>query len=588
MTSGDVIELFMWGYQRHAQVSFQVSAESLFKKLDYELNPNVFFVGVLVEDREQSHPICMEPDDTDFHVSHFSDVKKLASELVKVDTETNIIHSHPVAQENHDNRISKKAYRDSILKTLQKESIYGKNEYFVAYPTLVEGYLVFTVLSLNKKVLSKYYSLTKEKWNDRFDISRSFIESCINTFLSECTRELKDPNQGFNFISRKADELLRDSSRNFMYTVSSAGGNIDGLHGLYNACNEIASMKYEGAEGFGGLIVAPTDHDNIQITLELKKPIKMRNHRKVRKFLELVDSESYIISDSALIYGLGKLTGKYNPKDENIFIISFKNHLKWELLHDSNPLMVVEYGIPSLPKEKISRDKFYSDFPRLFKDIKKKQIDTLWRVTIEAIKQKHGAMLIISSQAEAEAMRLGSQCFQLEPLNLNSKLIEQTTAIDGGVLMDENATCHAIGVILDGIATEKGDSSRGSRYNSAVRYYEHFGADASVVMVVISEDGMIDIIPDLIPQINHSDITEAIEDFENLFKSEVFNGKHFNKGMSFFQSINFYLTEQECNTINSLRHQIEEKFTKDLQMLRIIYSDLIPNPEMNDSYYTKE
>jgi hypothetical protein len=34
----------------------------------------------------------------------------------------------------------------------------------------------------------------------------------------------------------------------------------------------------------------------------------------------------------------------------------------------------------------------------------------------------------------------------------------------GGVLIDPNGTCYAIGVILDGIATTKGDPARGSRY----------------------------------------------------------------------------------------------------------------------------
>lgn len=324
------------------------------------------------------------------------------------------------------------------------------------------------------------------------------------------------------------------------------------------------------------------------MTLELKEPIKMRNHRKVRKFLELVDSESYIISDSALIYGLGKLTGKYNPKDENIFVISFKNHLKWELLHDENSLMVVEYGIPALPKEKINRDKFYADFPRLFKGIKKKQIDELWEVTMEATKQKHGAMLIISSKAESEAKRLGSQCFPLEPLKLDSKLIAQTTSIDGGVLVDENATCHAIGVILDGIATNKGDSSRGSRYNSAVRYYEHFGEEAPVVIVVISEDGMINLIPDLRPQIKHSTIKQSIEDFKELLDAENLDIKTFNRGMHFFQSINFYLTQEECNNINSIRKEIEDKFSKDLVMVRIVFNDLEAHSEMNGSYYIEE
>ena len=43
--------------------------------------------------------------------------------------------------------------------------------------------------------------------------------------------------------------------------------------------------------------------------------------------------------------------------------------------------------------------------------------------------------------------------------------------------------------------------------------------------------------------------------------------------MSFFQSLNFYLTDNECETINKLRKDIEEKFKKDLMMMHIVYSD---------------
>lgn len=197
-------------------------------------------------------------------------------------------------------------------------------------------------------------------------------------------------------------------------------------------------------------------------------------------------------------------------------------------------------------------------------------------------------MLIISQQAEAEAKRLGNQCFPLETLKLNEKLVAQTTSIDGGVLMDENANCHAIGVILDGIATEKGDSSRGSRYNSAVRYYEHFGEESPLVIVVVSEDGMINLIPDLKPQISYTQIVESIENFKELLNANHLDKKTFNRDMGCFQSINFYLTSENCETINTTRKEIENKFSKDLAMVHIVFQDLIPNPEMNDSYYLEE
>jgi hypothetical protein len=585
---GNTIDLFMWGYQQHVQISFQVSAESLFKKIDYKLNPRVFFIGILVDKREDRHPVCLEPEDCGYNVESFRDLKDLATQLEKVDEEGRIFHSHQIAQENHEKRITTKSYIEGINKILKRENVYGENEHYIASPTYIDGFLVFTVLSLNKNALNKYYSLTKNKMDERFTIYRSFIESTINIFLKECSNSLKDPNNAINSIERNADELLRNAGRQFMYTVSAAGKNFEGLHGLYDACNEIASMKYEGAVGIGKMIIAPKDHKNVKVTLQLKEPIRVSDYRKVRKFLELSDNSSAIISDTALIYGLGELRGKYNPKEETLFEINFTSHFKWELSHDNNPLMVVEYREPSLPVEKINREKFYSDFPRLFDGISKEQIDDLWDISMEATKQKHGTMLVISDNATNEAIRLGKQCFTLKPLKLTEKIIQQITSIDGAVLLDRDSTCHAIGVILDGLATEKGDASRGARFNSAIRYYEQFGKETSLVLVIISEDGMINLIPNLKPQIKHSLITEAIDEFKSILDLQNLNHKAFNQGMSFFQSLNFYLTKKECETINKLREEIEEKFKKDLAMMHIVYSDLEPNEEMNDSYYKPE
>ena len=582
---GNFINYFMWGFQQHLLISFKVSAESLFKKLDIRLAPEVFFIGVLVEDKPDRHPICIEPEDCGFFVENFTDFKNLATELEKVDEETRIFHSHEVAQENHNRRITTKSYKEAIGKILKRENIYGEKEYFVATPTYVEGYQVFTVLSLKKRALNKHYNLTNDKRDDRYTISRSLIESTVSIFLKECSNALKDPNNTSQAIERSASELMREASRQFMYTVSSAGRNFEGLHGFYDACNEIASMKYEGAIGLGKMIIAPKDHKNLKFVLQLKNPIRVSDYRKVRKFLEISDDKSSLISDSAYIYGLGEMRGKYNPKEESLFEVKFTSHFHWELLHDNNPLMEVEYREPYLPKDKINRDKFYSDFPRLFNSISKEDIDDLWDIALEATKQKHGTMLVISDNALGESERLGKQSFPLKPVKLTDNLIQQITAIDGAVLIDRNSICYAIGVILDGLATDKGDSSRGARYNSAIRYYEQFGKEGGLVLVIISEDGMINLIPDLKSQIKKSDITNFISEFKKILTANELNHKSFNYGMSYFQSINFYLTQSECDEINDTREKIEEKFKIDLAMMRIIYDDLKPHPEMNNSYY---
>ena len=583
---GDTIKLFMWGYQQHFHHSLQYEAENLFNRIDKNLKPKVFLLGFLVEEREDRHKICLEPEDCGYNIDSFSNLEKLAEELEKVDSKGKIWHSHPIAQENHKKRIGNKALIDSIKKILEREDLYGDTEKYISHPTYVDGFLVFTVVEIQNAAISKHYSLTKEKFDNLFKISRSFIESTIDSYLKECSIALKDPNRGLQAIEKQAEEVLRESGKQFMYTISQSGGNFNGLHGLYDACNTIASMKYEGAEGIGKLAIANKEHINLRLTLELEEPIKVNDYRKVRKFLELSTEDSIIISDSYQIYGLGELVGKYNPKDESLFVINFISHFKWEVLHDNNSMMVVEYRLPNISKDKIDRVKFYSDFPRIFKNIKKRQIDKLWDITMQATQQKHGTMLVISSNAEKESDRLGKQCFAIKPMKLTTNITQQITSIDGAVLLNQDSTCFAIGVILDGVATEKGDSSRGSRYNSAVRYYEYFGKETSIIIVIISEDGIINLIPELRPQIKHSEITDRIENLRELNKLEKVEKKKYYPIIKWFENNQFYLRENECLEINELRKEIELKENKNESAgISIVRNDLKSNKEMNDSYY---
>lgn len=376
---------------------------------------------------------------------------------------------------------------------------------------------------------------------------------------------------------------MREAARKFMFSVEKAGDNTEGFGKLYSACNSISALRYEGMESNGKIIIARLGHPNVRTTLQFLNPISIKEFRKVRKLLEISSSLTHIISDGAYIYGLGEQIGKYDPNDESLFIINFFSHYKWEVLHNEKKIMIVEYEQPSLPKERIDRDKFYSDLRRVFKGIEDDQINDLWDITREAMKQQNGTILVISDNALEEAKRLGQQGFPLKSFKITSAVIRQITAIDGSVLLDRNSICYAIGVILDGLATDKGDSSRGARYNSAIRYYEHFGKDQPTVLIIISEDGMINLVPNLRPQIEHSMIKEAIEKLKNLVESEKLDKKSFNKLMDLFLRIEFYLTQEECDMINILKKKAVEKDT--VHGLKTLYGDLRPNEEMNSSYY---
>ncbi|MDJ0731087.1 MAG: diadenylate cyclase [Crocosphaera sp.] len=593
----NVMDNLMWVYQEEFQRSINFTAQELFNKVDPELKPEVFLLGVLMDEQEGKNTICLEPEDCGYSVGNFSNLKQLAMDFKKLEPPLLVSadFSDYAAQnifESYNRDIRNQSYIKAIKEILSRCNLaYDHTQQYISYPIKVNSFLVFVILKLKQYTLEKHYSLINktEKVFNKSGIFRSLIESSIYVYLTECSKALKEPNQSSNFIERDTNELIREAGKRFIYTVAYAGKNLErfAFYGLYDACNMISSLKYEGEEGLGKMAIAEKNHPNIKYTLQLKEPIYIQEFRKVRKFLQLAKEDSLIISDAAFIYGLGEIKGNYNPRDESLFIINFLSHYKWEVLHNNQSMMIVEYEQPRLPKESINRDKFYSDLRRIFTGIEDTQLSDLWDITIEATKQKHGTMLVITDKAKEESERLGKQCFPLTPLRLNPSIIQQITSIDGSVLIDRNAICYAVGVILDGNATDKGDASRGARYNSAIRYYEQHGKNNSTVLVIISEDGMINLIPDLKPQIKHSKITQAIEKLQSLSEQDYINRKEFYKLIDFFREMEFYLSSEECEQINKIRKTIHEK-TRKSNELWVIYPDLNPNEDMNETYYLDE
>ncbi|GAH64333.1 unnamed protein product [marine sediment metagenome] len=100
-----------------------------------------------------------------------------------------------------------------------------------------------------------HYRLSKEEFKEHYHISVSLINSTINEFLEAASHELYVPNAGadLGFSKYEGDEVIKAAGKNFMYTISSKGENFYGLHGLWDACNIISSLTYEGEEGVGEL-----------------------------------------------------------------------------------------------------------------------------------------------------------------------------------------------------------------------------------------------------------------------------------------------------------------------------------------------
>src|SRR5262249_11032992 len=160
------------------------------------------------------------------------------------------------------------------------------------------------------------------------------------------------------------------------------------------------------------------------------------------------------------------------------------------------------FGKPYLPRLTGYESKLRQDLPRLFPTIAADARETLVSLVRQAEGERHGTLLVISADAAAESVRLGNQATAIEPCLLTPELLSHLTGIDGAVIIDPRGYCHALGVILDGLATSHGDPARGARFNSAVRYVQSaIDRGIMTLAVVVSEDGGIDFIPNPPPQI---------------------------------------------------------------------------------------
>lgn len=58
--------------------------------------------------------------------------------------------------------------------------------------------------------------------------------------------------------------------------------------------------------------------------------------------------------------------------------------------------------------------------------------------------------------------------------------------------------------------------------------------------------------------------------------------------MSWFENHKFYLSQDQCDEINKIKRECNEKERKDTYQVFILWNDLKPNPEMDNSYFLDE
>ncbi|MDB5308804.1 MAG: hypothetical protein JWO38_3006 [Gemmataceae bacterium] len=579
-------------------------AKTLFKKLDDRFEPRVYFVCFPID--EKSKPGGVGPADTPYHARDFQGVLAKADKYAAEVSENNF-HWMPdpnVGWTEAHERLNQSKERGIRGRAIMKAMTEAANRApggkgFASYcsmPVDYNGQRNVFILQLQRDIHDSYYQLQRATGRKRgrpreYRIDRSLIDAVAVDYLGETMRELTKENPGAGLENIKdLDHLLLNAAKSLMHTPGLARGNDEGLQGLFDACNSLSTMKYEGKEGVGRLILARPDHPHVKANIALASAVPLRSLGAVRKMLQMAGGELSLLCDSYEVYGLGRVLPSYDPSAEDVFTVRFTKQFVWSLLHHGDTLMHVRYGVPGISLPGFPRERFVHDLPRVFPGIGTEKLDRLTALASCVADQKHGCMLVISGNAAAEAERLNNQGTKVEPFLLSDDVVPLVTTIDGSVLVDTGGICHAIGVILDGMASPKCSPERGSRYNSAVRYVygrREGGGRLDAVAVVKSEDGMVSVFPELRPQIRRSEFTTRLQALRKAVGTDPVDMTELWEILSWLYAHDFYLSADEGKEIERLHEEAKVKRPPDSA-----YMDygkrLLPYPDMDESYFLPE
>ncbi|HUG20444.1 MAG TPA: hypothetical protein VMM56_15765 [Planctomycetaceae bacterium] len=321
------------------------------------------------------------------------------------------------------------------------------------------------------------------------------IEAVLKQFAEELDK--RNPGRGLEYEPFDPQQTLRIAGEFFMRMHSWAGKRFSaidiqfrGTPKLFDACNIIASFSYEKREGLGGMIVADRVHPAVETVLEYKYPMLVNAHRRVRKLLEMCGGGLYLLCDSRFVWGLGRFDkSKYDPSSMEVCTVEFKGHHHWQMSHVGTVLMDVRYGHPNLPQSAMDMNIVRAALTKQFGE--GFDASTLCKVVNIAIGATHGAVVVISKDAAAECERLVGH-LGIHSFAYDREALVGAMSIDGAIMVDPQAVCHGVGLILDGTLGAKENPERGARYNSVRRYMiDH----PDCVIVLVSEDGMINVFP---------------------------------------------------------------------------------------------
>ena len=583
MSMKHLIKMFMWGYQPHFRVTLELLAESVFKELGVKLRPDVLLVGARRPGHSNDNPVCVEPEYVKWELTLFKDLLESIEKVVSNHPLQRMHYGDEPSMRDKPENIRRDSARTAVRDALRRFDTENEVKSFCGSARPLGDYYVVPVIQIPEVTFRQFPPLNIPSNSDRYapQGERSLIHSSIDVLLEEASAELLAPEPGRSVGSkmRRADEIVHTAASNFLRipaALISAGYAYDDLFERFNI---ISSLFYEGAQGTGRMLLVNPENTAIDYVLRFKESVPFRKPRWARKILQMATPDISLIADGERIYGLGTLKADHDEKTLDCFTINFLDHYQWELSCGHQVLMYSRYREPRLPQGPISMDLFKSNYHRLFHSATSEDSDRIWGLYNAAALQRHGSMIVVSEDAESESNRLAQQGTGIDTTLMTPELLARVSGIDGSIIIDPHCYCYAVGVILDGEAVSECTPSRGSRYNSALRYV--LSTDHSRLAIVFSEDRTVDIIPILKPQIPRGLIGQMISELANATL------ENYHKSRNWLDEHRFYLNAEECEKVNQALERIEN-LPKEMGVMVIITPRFEVDPQMDDTFFSDD
>ena len=281
-----------------------------------------------------------------------------------------------------------------------------------------------------------------------------------------------------------------------------------------------------------------------------------------------------MLTDGGSAYGLGHCISA--PDVAKIIV---DGHARWTLSVDETVLMKVTNEHATLPKQILDKD-FFSDVAK--RAVGSVELQRIWEVFQCALANEHGTTIVVSADPVSEIQRLSREALPIKPGYLSPADVARLGGIDGAIVLGPDGRCYAFGVILDGLATSSGDRARGSRFNSSVRYQKT--TEVGTMIIVISDDGTVDLIPSLMPRVSRRDVEEAVQAFCACSGIKGNDGQKWSQLNQRVEGYSFYLDDGQCVRVNEA-YEREMAARLEEYGMRVNRKPLQPNPDMNDSYF---